>query len=252
MNRMIQSSTVAAAPASDRRGFLRAAAVLPVIAALGMLKPRTARAAVNPPLTFADIPGEGDVKVLNYALALEALEADLYSQAVMRLTNGGTNGLGQTIRGLRIKDDKLKAKTQDAFYYRVFGQVEAEHRDFLDAALGEASLLNLAPFSTAQFDFGINELSRQEVGELVLLAEKTGVGAYLGAIPFLSSRVYLQIAGAIQGTEARHTAVLADALSDQFRLSENTAPLFNENSGIDQAIAPDTVLAAVSPFIVLA
>ena len=195
-----------------RRGFLRRAALttVPVIAALTGLRPNNAKA-VAPALTFADIPGEGDVKVLNYALALEALEADLYSQALMRLTDGGTTPTGERIKGLRKKDDVLKPKTQDAYYYNLFGQVEAQHRDFLDAALGDASLLKSAPFNTAKFDFNMNGLSRKEVGQLVLLAEKTGVGAYLGAIPFLQTRVYLQIAAAIQGTEARHTAVLADA-----------------------------------------
>ena len=59
--------------------------------------------AVSPQLTFeANVPGKGDVKVLNYALALEDLEANLYVQALQRLTTGGTNAVGKTIPGLGL------------------------------------------------------------------------------------------------------------------------------------------------------
>ena len=56
-----------------RRAFLSNAAVVAAsIASAGLLTPVTAMA-VSPALTFAQIPGTGDVKVLNFALALEVL-----------------------------------------------------------------------------------------------------------------------------------------------------------------------------------
>jgi hypothetical protein len=231
---------------SGRRTFLKRATIAAAgMAVAGALAP-TAAFAVTPALKFSDIPGTGDIKVLNYALALEALEADLYAQAVQRLTNGGTNALGKRIPGLN-----LNANLPDVFFVREFGKVEREHRDFLIAALGSASLLRQAPFNRAKFNFNMEKLSRKQVIDLVYTAEKTGVGAYLGAIPRLATRTYLQIAGAIQGTEARHTAIFADVLNDLFNEGLEVAPPASKNNGIDQPIQPDTVLAAVSPFIVL-
>lgn len=215
------------------------------LAAAALLGARPARA-VSPPLTFAQIPGTGDTKVLNYALALEALETDLYVQARQRLTTGGVNALGRTIPGLN-----LGAGEPDVLYVTRFGVVEAEHRDFLNTALAGSSLLRSAPFNNARFDFGMESLSRRQVLDLVYTAEATGVRAYLGAITSFATKNFLAIAGAIQGTEARHTAIIAIVLNQLFGAGLNTAPLASENNGIDQPLAPDAVLAAVSPFIVL-
>ena len=231
---------------SSRRGFLgKAAFAVAAGAATGLLAP-TRAFAVSPALTFSQIPGTGDVKVLNYALALEALETDLYVQALQRLTNGGVNALGKKITGLGLNPNE-----PDVQYLREFGKVEREHRDFLNGALGSASILKQAPFKKAKFDFGIQTMSRKQVLTLVYTAESIGVTAYLGAIPFFSDRTYLQAAGAIQGTEARHTAVIADVLNELFNAGLSVAPLASQNNGRDSAVTPDAVLKEVSPFIVL-
>ncbi len=192
-----------------------------------------------------DIPGSGDIKVLNYALALEALEADLYDQALKRLTTGGTNGLGTTITGLNLGENEPDVK-----YITEFKQVEIDHRDFLIAAIGPKNIL-ATKLEGALFDFNMENLNRRQVVELVLLAEATGVGAYLGAIPKFETRKYLQLAAAIQGTEARHTAAITVVKNKLFGTTDPPAPLYNDNRGIDKSIAPDDVLTAVSPFIVL-
>ena len=210
-----------------------------------MLTPSPARA-VTPALTFADIPGQGDVKVLNYALSLEALEANLYSQAYGRLTNGGVTGAGRRFAGLGINPAK-----SDVVYARRFGKIERQHRNFIDGALGDASLLRNAPFDGATFDFGMENLDRRGVLELIYTAEATGVRAYLGAIPFFETKTFLQTAGAIQGTEARHTTTVAILLNRIYNAGIDVAPLANDNNGIDQPLMPNDVLAAVSPFIVL-
>src|SRR5262249_27595267 len=131
-------------PSPDRGTNFRRAALAGAGLAAGLLAANRA-AAVTPPLTFKDIPGTGDVKVLNYALALEQLEADLYHQAILRLTTGGTNALGKDIPGLHLSPDQ-----QDVFFVKEFGKVEREHRDFLTKALG-ANAIN--PF---KYDFGIH------------------------------------------------------------------------------------------------
>ena len=132
--------------------------------------------------------------------------------------------------------------------------MEVEHRDFLIAALGKQSLLNTPTFKKAKFDFGISRLDGLGVLSLVYTAEKTGVSAYLGAIPYLSTKDYLQIAAAIQGVEARHTAVIADTIHDFYpgaATVAEVAPTAAENGGRDVALPPDKILAAVSPFIIL-
>lgn len=228
---------------SGRRQFLgKAALAVAGIAAAELLSPSTAWA-VTPALKFSDIPGTGDVKVLNYALALEDLEADLYSQVLMRLTTGGTNGLGKTIKGLN-----LSPNSPDVRYVKEFGKVEKEHRDFLRTAITSVGGPTIKPF---KYDFGLESKSRKDADDLIYTAEKTGVTAYLGAIPLLGSVTYLQIAGSIQGTEARHTAVVAAMLNGLFNEGLSVAPLANDNGGRDQTATPDAVLASVSGFIVV-
>ena len=175
------------APRGTSLGVIAAGAA---VAGAALMSARPARA-VSPALKFSDLPGQGDFQILNYALALEALEADLYRQALAR------------VQALGVASSEI-----DYLYYQKFGAIEAGHRDFLDNALQGQSLLRQAPFNTASFNFGINSLSRSQVAELVLDAERTGVNAYLGVIQLLQSKTYRQIAAAIQGTEARHTAII--------------------------------------------
>lgn len=213
------------------------------IAGLGLLSPNDAKA-VTPALTFSDIPGTGDVKVLNYALALEALETDMYTQAYFRLTTGFTNALGTVVPGLGLTRSEL-----DVAFIRDLANVEKTHREFLNGALGSASVLKGA-FANVKFDFNIQNLNRKQVDNLVYNTESTGLRAYLGAIPFLATKTYLQTAGAIQGVEARHATQIAVIINTLFSSGLQTAPLATQNNGIDQPLTPDMVLAAVSPYIV--
>lgn len=188
------------------------------------------------------IPDSGDLKVLKYALALETLETELYRQAYTRLTGSTPDGsaptdqFGTTISGLGVSDSDA-----DASYLKTFSSIEADHRNYLTKALGG----NWVTDAGVKFDFKINTLSRLQVIQLVYLAELTGVSAYLGAIPSLATKTYLATAAAILGTEARHTATVAIALNGPIFHSSpaiETAPLANENHGIDTPLSPDIVL----------
>ena len=194
-----------------------------------------------------------DIKVLNFALALETLEAELYRQAILRLTTGGTDMFGNTITGLNVTG-------ADVTYLQTFGMIENEHRDFLTAALGG----NWVTSAGAKFDFGFADtnnfgtpaLTRLQTVQLVYAAEQTGVSAYLGGAGpggLTPGGTYLGIAASILGTEARHTTAVAILLN---------SPLFNETpklataplaypvkdlgtangTGLDTALAPDAIL----------
>jgi hypothetical protein len=226
-----------------RRNLLSKAAIAAAgVVAMKLFAPSRALA-VSPALTFNNIPGTGDIKVLNYALALEDLEADLYAQALMRLTNGGSNALGTHISGLNLNQNQ-----PDVLYAREFGKVEMEHRDFLQSALGSQAI------PLYKYNFNMQNLSRQQVLALIYSAEMLGVGAYLGAIQYFETETYLQTAGAILGTEARHTAVVAEIMDILFNETTPVAPQASQfggnNDGRDTPVAPNTVLATVSPFIV--
>ncbi len=193
---------------TDRRALLRGAALGAVgVAAMGML-PNMAYAQSSTMEIPPAVPGTGDIQVLNFALILEDLEADLYAQALLRLTTGGTDPQASssvgTIAGLGLSADM--SVNPDVAYIAKFSSVEAAHRDFLKGALGAMAVTTIAP---AKYDFGIQTMGRADVLDLVLEAEATGVQAYLGAIPsFTAKSPYLPTAAAIQGTEARHTSIL--------------------------------------------
>ena len=198
-------------------------------------------------LTSAPSP---DIKVLNFALALETLENQLYKDALARLTTGGTDSLGQTITGLGLTG-------ADVTYITEFGKVEAEHQAFLTSALGGNWVLSAG----AKFDFGFADtnsfgaapLTRQQTVELVYAAEQTGISAYLGGAGpggLTPGGAYLGPAASILGTEARHTTAVAILLNGPlFNLSPKlaTAPLAGDTGtagghGLDKALTPDMIL----------
>lgn len=251
---MQEETNIPTIPARDgaTNAVLTGAALIGGAALLSSARPAKA---VSPALTFGDIPGEnGDIKTLNYALALEALEADLYRQALARL------------RALNLPGGEDRISTR---YVRQFGKVELEHRNFYQSTLGPKAIT--APgklLANATFDFNINSLDERGVVNLVLQAEALGVRAYLGAIPSFSTTQFLQIAAAIQGTEARHTAVVAvirnrlfgngsEIVGPNDPVHEQVAPKDGQGlagKGIDVPLGPDGpngVLAKISPFIVL-
>jgi len=112
-------------------------------ALLGALAPAAANAAPSK---------KQDVKILNYALTLEYLEAAFYAQAV----SGGA----------------LSGRTLD--FAKLVASDEATHVKTLKQALGSAAV------AEPKFDFQGTTADQAKFQQTALTLENTGVAAYLG------------------------------------------------------------------------
>lgn len=172
--------------------------------------------------------GSGDFGVLNYAYALEQLEAAFYTQVVSN-SSFSTN---------------FNALEQE--YIRDVMAHEVAHREFLKMALGTNAIQAL------EVDFSsINFNNRTSVLETSRTFEDLGVAAYNGAGKLLTSPDFLTIAGKIVSVEARHAALFRDLISNgTFADLNSLAPLgASTQNALDAALNPPEVLAAAAPFI---
>lgn len=166
--------------------------------------------------------GTGDPGVLNYAYALEQLEAAYYTQVLASLYAGATGEETQILTDLRDH--------------------EVIHRDFLKTALGDAAIPDLQ-VTFASVDFA----SRASVLETAKVFEDLGVSAYNGAGRLLESADFLLLAGKIVSVEARHAAAIRDLLNP---LSADFAgDDVVDEQGLDQSRTPAEVLPLADPFI---
>lgn len=166
--------------------------------------------------------GEGDIGVLNYAYALEQLEAAFYTQVVKTPYEGITDTELANLK--KIRDH------------------EVAHVQFLKKALGKNGIGALeVDFSAVDFT------SRKSVLGTADTFENLGVGAYNGAGKLIQNVDYLAAAGSIVSVEARHAATIALLVSG---FSSNAAGGRNvDGKGLDKALEPKTVLKAAGPFI---
>ena len=166
--------------------------------------------------------GGGDVGVLNYAYALEQLEAAFYTTVIANPYEGMSGYERSMLRDIRDH--------------------EIAHREFFAKALGRNRIPNLTPNFNA-----VNFASRASVLTTASTFEDLGVSAYNGGGQAIQNPAYLAAAGSIVSVEARHAAILRDMINP---LSSNFAGIDVVNlSGLDVARAPSQVLAAAAPFI---
>ena len=210
----------------DRRAMLRAAGLGGAALALAACGEQTLTgAAVATARKFGGTDGNvildfsSDIDVLNYAYALEQLEAAFYVQVVA--TSGFTSRFA-------ANEQRLLTAVRDH---------EVVHREFLKTALGAAAIPGLTPnFSSIDFT------SRSSVLNTAQTFEDLGVGAYNGAAKYLANVGYLLVAGKIVSVEARHASAIRDVLSPR---SGSFAP-----NTFDPAMTPTSVLSAAQSFIV--
>jgi hypothetical protein len=161
-----------------------------------------------------------DFGVLNYAYALEQLEAAFYIQVASNFASGFS-----TAERSKLDDIRLH---------------EIAHREFFKTALGNAGIGSL------EVDFSsINFSDRSSVLAAAKTFEDLGVAAYNGAGVRIKDDKYLVAAGQIVSVEARHAAYIRDIIANgSFANSEVV-----DANGLDQALTPDKVLAAASKFV---
>lgn len=169
--------------------------------------------------------GRGDVGILNYAFALEQLEAAFYTQVVLTPYTGMTTDEKTLLTDIRDH--------------------EIAHREFLKAALGSKGIqAALVPDFTA-----IDFTSRTSVLATAKTFEDLGVSAYNGAGNLIVSADYLLVAGKIVSVEARHAAYIRDLINPgSSSMSADFATNADAN-GLDGFNAPLVVLPLAQPFI---
>ena len=202
-----------------RKGALAGGAAVSGGAILGALMPGAALAASKgkglPPAKIGPLKlGNGDVRILNYALALEYLESSFYNESTKH----------NVARGDKQLSAFLKTATKD----------ENAHVKFLKSALKGAHI------PEPKFKFGNATSNKKAFAESAYVFENTGVHAYLGQAGNIKNPAYLLAAASIVTVEARHSGAIG------LYLGKAIAP-----KPFDTGLPASAVIKAVAPYIKL-
>lgn len=206
-------------PQASRRKFLATAGGLSLLSAFVI---GSSSCKKNDSMGMADTVslGTGDTGILNYAYALEQLEAAFYTRVIATPYDNMTAAEGSLLADIRDH--------------------EIAHREFFKAALGSSAIRALdVNFST--IDFG----NRASVLATAKAFEDLGVTAYNGAGQLITNPVYLGLAGKIVSVEARHAALIRDLLSPG-SFADSTAL---DANGLDMARTPAQVFAIAGAYL---
>jgi hypothetical protein len=164
--------------------------------------------------------GSGDTGILNYAYALEQLEAAFYIQVAMT-----------PYSNIDPMEAALLSDIRDH---------EIAHREFFKSALGSKAIQALEVNFTS-IDFS----SRDSVLNTAKAFEDLGVSAYNGAGKLITDPGYLTLAGKIVSVEARHAAYIRDLLSNG-SFADSTVI---DGNGLDKSRSPMEVLTIAKTFL---
>jgi rubrerythrin len=169
---------------------------------------------------------DSDLKVLNYALTLELLEADFYAKVI-------DSGL--------VKD---RATVDIA---KKFGATEQEHVDALTATIKK---LGGKPVSAPKTKFEPTlDKGLKAVLETAATVENLGAAAYLGQAGNIKSKEVLAAALAIHSVEARHAAALNILVGRGFGDGKGGLEGALPDGAFGKPMDEAAVLAAVKPFL---
>ena len=155
--------------------------------------------------------GAGDVDILNFALTLEYLESAFYAEGLKKA---------------KLSGDAKKLATE-------IGDHEQQHVDALTQTIKK---LGGKPVAAPGVKFPFTD--QKSFLKLAQVFEDTGVSAYNGAAPMISSKEVLGAAGSIVQVEARHAAAI------RLLNGEDPSP-----AAFDPTLTKKQVLKAVMPFI---
>jgi hypothetical protein len=216
-----ETQTEQQSPNMARRSFLRyAGAGVAGLGVLGVAACNKETGIYPKPNTGIDIGANGDLAILNYAYALEQLEAAFYIQVAATPFSGITSA--ETALLTDIRDH------------------EVAHREFFKAALSTNAIQALTPdFSSIDFS------NRTKVLATAQAFEDLGVQAYNGAGYLIKSAAYLTLAGKIVSVEARHAAYIRNLISPG-SFADNT---ILDANGLDKQKTIAEVLATANTFL---
>lgn len=221
----------------------------------------TGSSGVPDPIDLPGIPGRNrDQAVLNYALSLEMLEADLYRQSVNRATGrdpGAPLESDLSKYQLRIGPGRLNARAADAaFAYLVhFAAAEAAHRDFLRTAIEGQGGTPVQPNPGGyQFPDGLGTALDTLLDRLIVV-EEVGVRAYLGAAPLVDDLGLLTAAASIYSTECSHSSAIRVVLGEvpgpvKMPGDEQAFPVEFSEGELEYYLSPKAVMQKIQPYLV--
>jgi hypothetical protein len=173
-----------------------------------------------------------DLGVLNYAYALEQLEAGFYTE----LKNGAYyKGLSAGSAEKQILDD---------LQYH-----EVAHREFFKAALGTNAIKALEPdFSNIDFSVRTGATGgKLGVLDAAKAFEDLGVSAYNGAGRLIQTPLNLVLAGKIVSVEARHAAIIRDLVAEATFVDSDVVDI--ATTGLEKSRTPAQVVAIANNFL---
>jgi hypothetical protein len=168
--------------------------------------------AVEPFVSGALASGTSDLAILNFALTLEYLETDFYKVKAKAV---GLSGEAKALAAM-------------------FADQEQEHVGALTQAIKQGGG---TPVKKPTFVFPVT--NQASFLKLAYVLENTGVGAYNGAGPSLTSGALLAAAGSIVQVEARHAASIG------LLTGQSVTP----SGGFDKPLTKAQVLKAAGPLI---
>lgn len=200
----------------SRRDFMRTAIAAGVAIGLPMaLQGCVLGAAGRKKLDFGD-----DFGILNFAYALETLEAEFYEHVVRNPPADLRPGELQVLRDI--------------------GAHEKEHQRFFKRAL------NVLRIEIPPRDFSSIVMTRDGVLGAARMFEDLGVAGYNGAGSRVRLAEFLTIAGKIVSVEARHASAIRDLIDPNSRSFAGDDVI--DAMGMDRALAPAAILDRAQPF----
>jgi rubrerythrin len=184
------------------------------------------KAAAPPAASEVMDNNNSDLKVLNYALTLEFLEADFYKRVI-------ASGL--------VKDAKV------ASIAKKFGESEQEHVEALTATIKK---LGGKPVQAPKTNFQPTlDKGLKTVLETAATVENLGAAAYLGQAGNIKSKEVLAAALAIHSVEARHAAALNTLVGRGFGDGKGGLEGALPDGAFAKPMSEAAVLKAVKPFL---